>query len=93
MDLLYLVILLSFPQEYKLQGAGVLSISFTGVSLMPLTVLMTYLVNEKGIFEDKIIFLKAPTLLPTLEALIGIWGARALPDKGMDGWICVLPSW
>ena len=48
------------------------SISFTGVSVMPLTVLMTYLVNEKGIFEDKIIFLKAPTLLPTLEALIGI---------------------
>lgn len=63
---------LTSSQEYKLQGAGVLSISFTGVSLKPLTVLITYLVNEKGIFVDKIIFLKAPTLLSTLEALIGI---------------------
>ena len=84
---------LSSPQEYKLQRAGVLSVSFTGVSSMPLTVFITYLVNEKGIFVDKIIFLKAPILLPTLEALIGIWGARALSDKGMEGWICVLPSW
>ena len=84
---------LTSSQEYKLQGAGVLSVSFTGVSLVPLTVLITYLMNEKGIFVDKIIFLKAPTLLSTLEALIGIWGARALPDKGMEGWICVLPSW
>ena len=84
---------LSSPQEYKLQGAGVLSVSFTGVSSMPLTVFIAYLVNEKGIFVDKIMFLKAPILLPTLEALIGIWGARALPDKGMEGWICVLPSW
>ena len=63
---------LSSPQEYKLQGAGVLSVSFTGVSSMPLTVFIAYLVNEKGIFVDKIMFLKAPILLPTLEALIGI---------------------